>query len=429
MKRTVEKNKTLLVDGPASVSLLSGEAEVLGAPLKIGTKMIVRDGKRVPFAITQKAELDLTLGETASLEEVDGSTIPASWEKAVGEILYQAKPTTVMVVGGVDSGKTSLSTYLANKALKEKRRVALIDADLGQADIGPPSTIGFSCLTKLVKDPFDVGAENAYFVGVTSPSGAVRKVIEGLAKMKKEVLERGTVDLLIVNTDGWVEGEDAVRYKLELVDTVTPDIVVGIQQQDELAPLLTALKGKKVIAVESPLVVHKRDRDKRKTLRELSYKKYLKGARIESFPLNWTRVEGIPLGTGLPPPQRRIEEIEQKLGATTAYCEETPTMLFVVTKRGEWMDEELIKGLEQALGKKVHAMREGDEEGLLVALHDDRERFQGIGLLHGIDYEKRVIKVYTPVTDNVASISVGAVKLDKRGREIGLDPVFAVYHF
>jgi len=30
MKRDVEKGKTLLVDGPASVSLISGEATILG---------------------------------------------------------------------------------------------------------------------------------------------------------------------------------------------------------------------------------------------------------------------------------------------------------------------------------------------------------------------------------------------------------------
>lgn len=426
MKRTVEKRKTLLVDGPASVSLLSGEAEVLAAPLKIGTRIVIRDGKRAPFAVTQKAEFDLTLGETASCEEVDGSTIPTSWEEAVNEILSREKPTTVMVIGGVDSGKTSLSAYLANKALRKSIRVALIDADLGQADIGPPSTIGVSRLTKPLKDPFDVEAENAYFVGLTSPAGAVHKVIGGLVKMKEEVLKDRAVDILIVNTDGWVEGEDAVQYKVELVDGVVPNIVVGIQQKDELAPILTALKKKEVMAIESPLAIRKRDRDKRRTLRELSYKKYLKGAKIKSFPLNWTRLEGTPLGTGMPSQQRHIEEIEIKLGAPIVYCEETTSMLFAVTKKGEWLDKELIKGLEKALGKEVRVMQEGNEEGLLVALHDDRERFLGIGLLHEIDYEKHMIKVYTPVMDKVAFISVGAVKLDKKGREIGLDSVFTV---
>jgi len=48
--------------------------------------------------------------------------------------------------------------------------------------------------------------ENEFFVGVTSPSEAVNKMIEGLALMKAEILDR-TVDFVVVNTDGWIEGK------------------------------------------------------------------------------------------------------------------------------------------------------------------------------------------------------------------------------
>ena len=47
MKHVFKKGKTLLVDGPASVSLLSGKISVLGAPLQRGEKLIVREGKRL----------------------------------------------------------------------------------------------------------------------------------------------------------------------------------------------------------------------------------------------------------------------------------------------------------------------------------------------------------------------------------------------
>jgi hypothetical protein len=41
MNKTVEKGKTLLIDGPASVHFVSGYAEVLGAPLKTGERIVV----------------------------------------------------------------------------------------------------------------------------------------------------------------------------------------------------------------------------------------------------------------------------------------------------------------------------------------------------------------------------------------------------
>ena len=426
MKYTVKKGKTLLVDGPASVSLLSGKAKVLGATLKAGEKVVIREGKRMPFEVNKRVVLDLMLGESATFEETEGSTIPASWENASMEIISYGKPVTVMVMGGVDSGKTSFCTYLANKALKRRRKIAIIDGDLGQSDIGPPSTIGFSLVTTPIKDLFEMEAENAYFVGLTSPSRAVNRVVEGLNTLKGRVLETG-INFLIVNTDGWIEGEDAARYKVRLTERVAPDIVVGIQQGDELTPILTALKGTKTLIIDSPPVIHKRNREKRKVLRELSYKKYLKEARVQSFPLNWVRVEGAPFGTGVPLTLEQMEKVRKSLGISLVYGEETPTNVFVVLKENQWVDEKLVQRIEEGFGKKVKVIREGEEQGLLLALLDAPGNFLGIGVLCGLDYKRRVMKVYTPVSENVSTIHVGQMKLDKRGGEVGLNPLFMDY--
>jgi len=424
VRRIVDKGKTLLVDGPASVIIQSGGVEVLCAPLKTGVKVVIREGKRIPLEIKEKAEFDLALGERAAVNEVEGSTIPLSWEKAADEVLSREKPVTVMVVGGVDSGKTSFCAYLANRALKESRNVTMVDADLGQSDVGPPSTIGSCRLTKPIIDPFEIGAESISFIGVTSPSGAVSKVIEGIAGMKEKALKRG-VGVLIINTDGWIEGEDAVKYKIALAKQIKPNLLVGIQEQGELTFLLGALTESQNLVVESSPAVRKRDREERKLLRELGYKKYLKGGRTESFPLRWIRVAGVAFGTGVPSSLERMKKIRELLGATPLYCEETPDFVFIAFDREQWVDEGLVKDLEQKLNRKVRVVREGDEEGLLVALHDVKENFLGIGVLEGIDYERRVVRVYTPVREGVASLIVGRVKLDRKGREIGLSDVFA----
>lgn len=428
MKRTVEKGRTLLVDGPACVDLLAGEVEVFGAPLKTGVKTVIREGKRVAFEVKQKARFDLMLGENASVEEFEGSTIPFSWERACNTILaFDEKPVVVVVMGEVDSGKTSFCTYLANKALREKHKVAIIDADLGQSDIGPPSTIGFCCLNLPISDPFLLRAEDAYFIGTTTPSGAINEVIDKLAKMKDVSLQKAS-NFLVINTDGWVLGEEAVQYKLRLVKRIAPSVVVGIQQQDELKLILTALKEIKVISIESPPAIKKRDREKRKILRELSYKKYLKRAKVQSFPLSWVKVEGVPLGTGITPSERRLEKIAAKLGVNPLYCEETPNLTVIVTRKNQWIDEKQLSNLEEKLGKKVKLIREGDEQGLLVGLYDEKEKFLGIGILNKIDYRRHIVQVYTPVTANIASFRVGQVKLDKQGKEIGISPIFKDYY-
>jgi len=426
MKHIVEKGKTLLVDGPASMSLLSGEVSVLGAALKIGEKIVIREGKRVPFGVRRKATFDLMLGEGASFEEIDGGTVPSSWENASKEILPLRKPVTVMVMGGVDSGKTSFCTFLANEALRKKWKTGIIDADLGQADVGPPSTIGFNRIIAPVRDLFEIKAENACFVGLTSPSGAVNRVIEGLTELKSRVLETD-VDFLIINTDGWVEGEDAAKYKIRLTERVSPGVVVGIRQGDELTPILTALKGTHILVIDSPQVVQRRNREKRKILRELSYKKYLKKAKVQSFTLNWVKVEGTPLGTGSPPTAEQMKKIRNLLGISPIYFEETPTTFFIVLRKNQSVNEEQIEEIEKSFGKRAKVIKEGEEEGLLVGLQDERGKFLGIGILWAVDYKRKVMKVYTPISENVSTICFGQIKLDKNGREIGLSTVYADY--
>lgn len=419
MRRIVEKGKTLLVEGPASIVLLTGKVRVLGGALEIGEKTIIREGKRVPFAVIRRATFDLTLSENSSTEEVDGSTIPPSWDKVCKKIMAHKKPVTVTVIGEVDSGKTSFCVYLANKALEKMWRVAVIDADLGQSDIGPPSTISFSHVTKPVKDLFEIFAEDAYFIGLTSPSRAISSVIKGLTTLRSR--ERGG-DLLIINTDGWVEGDDAVHYKIQLVEKVAPDIVVGIQQEIELASILTALEGKKIFVIESSLWVQRRNREKRKKIRELGYKKYLKEAKVHSFFLSRIKLERFFIGTGKPFTSERLGKIEKFLRGNPVYSEETPTAILIVLREGQWVREEKMKKLEEVLAKRVKVIRNGEEEGLILAMKNAQGCFLGLGVLSGINYKRRVIKVYTPVSENVATISVGQIKLDNKGREIGLAP-------
>jgi len=422
--RSFSEGKTLLIDGPASLLLLEGNVSILGATLKVGERIVVREGKRLPLEVKEPSVLDLRMGENASLTEVDGSTLPPSWGEASEEIISNKKPMTVMVMGAVDSGKTSFCTFLVNKALEKGRYVGIIDADLGQADVGPPGTIGFTHVIRPVRDLFEMEAEDACFVGVTSPSKAVAKLLNGVAALKDKALGTG-VDFLVINTDGWINGEDAAQYKVQMMERLSPDAVVGIQQETELESILNVLKNMKIFRVGSPSTVKRRCQERRKVLRELSYRKYLKGAKVQSFSLNWVRVEGFPFGTWKPPTLGQIEKVKEILGVAPHYYSETPTALFLVLERDQEVNGGQMRNLEGGLGKRVMIIKRGEEEGLLVALQDAQGKFLGIGILFGFDYERGVVKVYTPVGERISTICVGQMKLDRQGVEIGLSPIFA----
>lgn len=419
MNWTVEKGKTMLVDGPASVQAVSGKVEVFGHTCRNMKRIIIREGKRLPFVVKKTATFDISLGESASIEKADGDTIPASWSAALEELVEpRVKPFIIIVIGSVDAGKTSFCTFLTNKLLSKDHKVAILDGDLGQSDIGPPCTISYTPVTEPLTDLFNLRAKNAFFVGFTSPSKNVGKVTEGLSLLKKEISDMD-LDFVILNTDGWVEGEEAVHYKSQLAKEINPNIVFCIQQKDELTTLLEALGEFRKVVIDLPPAIRHRSREKRRSLRELGYMKYLRNSKVRSIPLSWVKIQEDEL-IGLKTNRldiKREREIYRLLGARPLHLAELWDRICIVIDKGHWMDPERIMKLEEIAKKSVFVVRKGEEEGLLLALYDEKKKFLGIGTLREIDYKRKVIKIYTPVTERISTVAMGRVRLDENLRE------------
>jgi len=418
VNQTVEKGKTLLIDGPASVALASGKAEVFGFVIGVTNKVVIREGKRLPFSVEEKATFDISLGENASAEEIDENTIPASWIKSFEELRkIQAKSVTVMVLGTVDSGKTSFCTYLINRLLHEKQKVAILDGDLGQSDIGPPCTVAYTLVTKPITDLFNLEAKNAFFVGSTSPSATIDKVIDDLTSLKKEILSNEP-NFVVINTDGWVEGEEAVNYKTRLIRALNPDVIFCLQQKDELSSFLN-IPGKSVTVVDSPTAIKQRTREKRRSLRELGYIKYLRNAKVQSIPLSWLKIEEDDLFglSRMNENNRQTKKIYELLGMKPLHLAELKDKICIIIGKRRWINNDNIKRVEEFTKKKVVILRKGEEEGLLMALYNVKRKFLGIGILHEIDYSRKTLKIFTPVSKEIAIVSLGKVKLDKNLKE------------
>jgi polynucleotide 5'-hydroxyl-kinase GRC3/NOL9 len=361
MKKTVEIGKTLLVNGSASVKMLSGNAEVLGYTIKENQQIIVREGKRQPFHVLETAEFQISLGVNASVQEAETSTIPTSWNSALQVVKdIQNKPAVIMIMGKVNSGKSSFITYLVNKLIDGKNKIAVLDSDVDQSDIGPPCTIAYGYAVKKVTELYELKVSNAFFVGVTSPIQAAARTSEGTVVMYREIRQKAEADYVIINTDGWVEGENAVNHKLQLAKQLEPDLIVSIQNQEELKPLLSSINTVPTCYIESSTAVNVCYPEKRIKLRELNYAKYLKEAKIRSLFSSYM-------------------EIQEK------------------------------NVLPKELGK---------EKGILVGLRDSKKFFLGIGIMIEYNRERRVMKVLTPVQSKPASITIGRIKLDPELKEI-----------
>ncbi|MBA7715478.1 hypothetical protein ES703_124525 [subsurface metagenome] len=146
---------------------------------------------------------------------------------------------------------------------------------------------------------------------------------------------------------------------------------------------------------------------------------------MQSFSLSWIKVIDSLLGAGGPLHHRRLETLSNLLGTRPIYSEETVATILVVLKKSEAVTEEQIKDAEEHFGKRVKVIREGDEEGLLVGLKDEEDIFLGIGILHEVDYKRKILKIYTPMSEKVSMLCFGQIKLNKNFREIGLSTVYS----
>lgn len=195
------------------------------------------------------------------------------WEEALREIVEERR-RVVMILGAVDTGKTTLTAYLANELLKKGCSVGIVDADIGQSHIGPPTTIALG----VPKEPFptldEVEPERMYFVGSTSPRGHLLPILTGT----KLMVEEADTDFVLIDTTGLIRnaGLALKTHKIELVD---PDIILALQRGKELEEVLAPFSFKRVLRLGVSSRVRVKGRGRRRALRERAFRKYFKDSK------------------------------------------------------------------------------------------------------------------------------------------------------
>jgi polynucleotide 5'-hydroxyl-kinase GRC3/NOL9 len=226
--------KIRMIKGPAKV-VVKGTCHVLGKDVS-GQTVKVRPGKALPFELGNRwCRLHTRLGYGARSWWADpkqaGTSMWLSLAQQVPDLAAAGKKTTVMLVGDTDTGKSTLAIYLANTAIRRGLIPSIIDADIGQGDLAPPTAIGAAVLSKQVVDLRDVNTSLFEFVGSISPVGFE----ELIAKKLRSMLDRTSqlADICIVNTDGYVRN-GGIQYKAMIAKGLQPDAVISLGENVEL---------------------------------------------------------------------------------------------------------------------------------------------------------------------------------------------------
>ena len=149
----------------------------------------------------------------------------------------------VLLVGGIDTGKSTLSRMLLRAGVDAGRPSAYLDGDVGQKTVGPPATITLKMVRGLEDFEPDVltVADALSFVGSTWPQGHLLAVVTGMVALARRAREAGA-DFLVVDSGGMVSGISGQVLKYHKVEMLRPDLVVGLQRGEELQPLLGVIQ-------------------------------------------------------------------------------------------------------------------------------------------------------------------------------------------
>ena len=282
-------------------------------------------------------------------------------EKVYGRLLES--PGVVFLLGALDTGKTAFGIELARRAREAGLAAAIVDADIEQSTIGPPTTVGLKLvagmeeLTRETLRPADALG----FVGSLNPREHLLPLVMSTKKLVDKAREAGC-ELVIVDTTGFVAGIYGQTLKFFKMDAVRPDYVVGFERGGELEALVGMAQrftSAEIIEMQATDQFASRSAEERVTFREQQFAAY-----FATGSSRW-RVKPTVFMPTLPP--------------------------------------------EFDLGRL---------DGLVVGMEDGKGSCPGIGVL---EYEasEGILRMVSPITEGVRGLRLGSSRIDTEGRSKG----------
>jgi polynucleotide 5'-hydroxyl-kinase GRC3/NOL9 len=379
------------------------------------------------------------------LSDID---IPREWETATNRFVDAGG--TTLVLGAPDTGKSTLCRFLVYRVYAAGHRVALVDLDLGQTHLGPPATLGLGLFPPRLPGDGGVFPEAFAFIGQTSPIGAFLEVVVGCRTLVDEAHSRGYFRI-VVNTSGFVGGTEAMILKRSQVELLHPALVLGLQRDRELEPLLYGLGVtspallKESSLTPPPLVgggweegeitggwptlrlpvssrASRRGLEERRAYREARFRRYFKAAHRLELPWRHVVWEGQPWGQGEPLTPEILAYFQAGLGVAPLYGESRGrrTVLLLPQEPAGRQRENFP---EDQPWDRVHWLIWPSLHWRLAGLLDGRHRTLALGLVLPEAWDPKTLALFSPLEEpamhQVRFLKMGKLRLNLRGQELG----------
>ncbi len=389
---TMRNGEKIKVFGPAALTVEKGGIEVLGKRFGRGEKLIVHKLRSYTVVAREDSVLELVMGEGASLQPVEPGDPYEEWLKTAREIVGKGYKT-IMVLGGVDDGKSSFSILLSNIVLDENGRPAIIDADMGQADIGPPGFISLAYPEKQVVWMRELKPASMRFIGDIKPQNNKARVIHAIRVLASKALSDGRSPV-IIDTDGWIADSYALAYKSQMIEEVMPEAIVILGCSYHGYFRRYTRLGIQVYELPSPTVRRNRSREERRSLRSDKYREFLGDAGKTRIRLDDVILSGSPVFTGLELDRTELSEL---LGVKIAYASRTPDTVYIVL--GEPARINRLDTIKKVYGvDRVRIYYRGFEKDMYVSITgNDGNDYPAV--IEYIDYDNKEVVLRTKYTN------------------------------
>jgi polynucleotide 5'-kinase involved in rRNA processing len=145
-----------------------------------------------------------------------------------------------MLIGGLDTGKTTVAIDAVRYALAEGHQPVLVDADVGISTVGPPACVGLRVFEHEA-DLESVSKPDAlHFVGAITSSRLVLQQVVATAVMVERARRLG--DVIVVDTTAVAAGVSGETLKYHKAELCRPDLVIALQRGEEMEPVVGMLR-------------------------------------------------------------------------------------------------------------------------------------------------------------------------------------------
>jgi polynucleotide 5'-kinase involved in rRNA processing len=285
------------------------------------------------------------------------SDVEKVYERLLGD------PGVVFLLGGLDTGKTSFALELLRRAQRRNIPAALVDADIEQSTVGPPTTVGLKMVsgsTELTRENLR-SADALGFVGSLNPREHLLPLVSATTKLVRGAREQGA-SLVVLDTTGFVAGIYGQTLKFFKMDSVRPDYVVAFERGGELESVV--------------------------------------GIAQRFTPAEVIEIEAVDQFAGRSAEERvrwREEQFAAYFAHGTSRWRVKPTV-FMPTLPPEFDLSRL--------------------DGLVVGMEDGQGSCPGIGVLE-YDAAEGILRMVSPITEGVRGLRLGSSKIDTEGRSKG----------